>query len=156
MEQDIYQPPGSNVDIPAIRKGSPIKAILIAVVVDVVGTIVLGIIMGVSYAVILGANGVKPEVINERLRHMETFSAFSLTGIVLGGLVTILAGYLCAKIANYSEYKFAAIYGVLMTVLGLATGGFKRHSIMVMLLLAAITMLCALTGAWLHVRKKQA
>ena len=63
------------------------------------------------------------------------------------------AGYFCARRVNYSEYKFVSIYGAISILMGFVMGGYY-DSAWDLFVLSALTVISALTGAWLHVRKK--
>ena len=150
MEPNVYQTPGSDLNIEEERKGSPVKAILVALVVDIVVTTLLGAVTGFVYGYMLAAEGMTADQVQDALVNGTTFYILS---IVTGSVVSIYAGYLCAKIANYREYTWALILGVILIVFSLLiSGGMYRTVESVALSLATIA--CVLTGAWLHVRGK--
>ena len=143
----------SSADGKNLKKGSPVKAITIGVVVDIGGTIVLGIILVMIYSVLLASEGLSPEEIEDQLMNLDPHSTFSIISMILGGLVTVLAGFLCARIVNYSEYKFTFILGAISAAFGLVVGE-SQYSSVDNLFLSILTVMCALFGAWLHVAKK--
>lgn len=153
MEDDIYKAPNSNLTINDTYKGSPIKAILISVSVDIIGTLVLGMILGFVYAFILASNGMTIDEISNKFTNIDTYSTFSLIGIMLGSFITIYAGYLCAKIINFNEYKTVTILGIVSATFGILLT-LTAYNIFEHISFLILTFSCVYFGAWLHVRKK--
>ena len=136
-----------------LKKGSPVKAILIGLLVDIVGSFVLVFILGIIYSVMLASQGLTPEEIEYRLTNLDPYSLFSLVCMFFGGLMTVIAGYICAKIVNYSEYKFALILGFISAMVGYMAGE-SYYSTLDNIFLVLLTLGCALFGAWLYVNNK--
>jgi hypothetical protein len=153
MKEIIERPPESDSENKKLKKGSPVKAIIIGVVVDMGGTIVLGIILVMIYSVLLASEGMSPEEIEYQLINLDPHSTFSIISMIIGGLVTVFAGYLCASIVNYSEYKFTFILGSISAAFGLIVGE-SHYSTLDNIFLSILTVMCALLGAWLYVVKK--
>ena len=153
MNEFTDSPSKSNAEKKKLKKGSPVKAIVIGVVVDIGGSIVLGIILVMIYSVLLASEGLSPKEIEYQLTNLDPHSTFSIISMIVGGLVTVFAGYLCARIANYSEYKFTFILGCISAAFGLMVGE-SHFSTLDNIFLSILTLLCALLGAWLHVVKK--
>jgi hypothetical protein len=153
MNEFPNSPPKSNAEKKRLKKGSPIKAITIGVVVDIGGTIVLGIILVMIYSVLLASEGLSPEEIEYQLVNLDPHSTFSIISMILGGLMTVFAGYLCASIVNFSEYKFTFIFGSISAAFGLMAGE-SHYSTLDNIFLTILTVMCALLGAWLHMVKK--
>ena len=142
-----------NPDNKKIKKGSPMKAFAIGVVVDIGGTIVLGIILTMIYSVMLASEGLSPQEIEDQLTNLDPHSTFSIISMILGGMVTVFAGYLCASIVNFSEYKYTFILGSISAAFGLMVGE-SHYSSLDIMFLTILTVMCALFGAWLYVVKK--
>ena len=140
-------------EIKKIKKGSPAKAIIIGFLVDIVGSSVLVIIFGMVYSVLLASQGLSPEEIEYRLTNLDPYSTFSLISMFFGGLMTVFAGYLCARIVNYSEYKFTFILGFITAMVGFMAGE-SYYSTLDNIFLGILTIGCAFLGAWLHVNNK--
>ena len=67
--------------------------------------------------------------------------------------MTVLGGYVCARIVNYSEYKFAFIFGFISAAFGhIASESY--YSTLDSMALGILTLGCALLGAWLRVIQK--
>ena len=153
MNEFTDNPPKTNTEKKEFIKGSPAKAIIIGVVVDIGGSIVLGIILVMIYSVMLASEGLSPEEIEYQLINLDPHSTFSIISMIIGGLMTVFAGYLCAKIVNYSEYKFTFILGSISAAFGLMAGE-SHYSTLDNIFLSILTVMCAFLGAWLHVVKK--
>ncbi len=157
MSENIYQAPQADLTVTLQQKGSLIKAIVIATIIDIVGTFLLGMAIGVVYMAILTSSGMPIEEVATTVEKetRDVFSTLTIIGVVLGGMVTLFAGYTCAKIANYSEYKVVSYFGVI-TVSFSAFMGMGYYSLSENIVLGAVTLGCAYCGAWLYVRKKNA
>jgi hypothetical protein len=136
-----------------LKKGSPVKAIIIGLLVDIVGSFVLVFILGIVYSVMLASQGLTPEEIEYRLTNLDPYSTFSLICMFFGGLMTVIAGYICAKVVNYSEYKFALILGFISAMVGYMAGE-SYYSTLDNIFLVLLALGCALFGAWLYVNNK--
>ena len=153
MNEFPNRPSESNADNKKLKRGSPTKAIAIGVVVDLGGTIILGIILVMIYSVMLASEGLSPEEIEDQLVNLDPHSTFSIISMTLGGLVTVVAGYLCASIVNFSEYKYTFILGSISAAFGLMVSE-SHYSSLDNIFLTILTVMCALFGAWIYVVKK--
>ncbi len=155
MDENIYKAPKANLTNDRQRKGSPVKAVLVASAVDVAGTLIIGLILAIGYGMVLSSNGYSPAQIAEKMENLDPFSIFSVLGMVCGFAVTIYAGYLCAKIVNHAEFKIVTIYGVLMIFFGLLTGSGAVFSPGINIILNLLSLLGAYLGGWYYVSKKK-
>lgn len=158
MDDNTYQPPKANLYMPDTKRGSPLKAVLLGALVDIVGSAVAGILMGIIYGLILASSGMPPDAAMEKLSHISSGSPLSVIGIVVGSLVTLYAGYLCAKIANHREYVIVSVLGVISVSFGFLTAllhDTPTYDLLEKILLSLLTFFCVYLGAWLHVRTKK-
>jgi hypothetical protein len=111
MPENPYQPPEapvSGVDRDD-RLGSPVKAILVGLAVDIGGSFVGGTILLVAWGMVLGAGGAGVEEVNRFFHDSSTFQWVSLcTGLAFTGL----GAYVAARIANRAEYRVALMLGL--------------------------------------------
>ncbi|MCG8023837.1 MAG: hypothetical protein JAZ02_07630 [Candidatus Thiodiazotropha endolucinida] len=154
MDEDVYRTPKSDLTNQIEKKGSAVKAVFIATVVDVTATIFVGIVISIVYGMILASNGDSIEVITSKLSTMELTSKFSLVALASSCLITTFAGYLCAKLVNHSEYKIVAVFAIIVIAFGLAMG-LSYYSVGENILLSLLTLCCVYLGAWLYVSRKQ-
>ena len=144
---------GSNIEPEKSEKGSPLKAIIIGLVVDIGGSLVSAFIMAIAYSALLASQGLWPEEIQNHLTNLDPYSAFSVITMVAGGCMTVLGGYVCARIVNYSEYKFTFIFGFVSASFGhIASESY--YATLDNIALGILTLGCALFGAWLRVIQK--
>jgi magnesium-transporting ATPase (P-type) len=149
MDEDVYRTPQSDLTTLDAKKGDALIAILVATVVDIAATIIVGVIIMVAYGLMLAVNGETQEVITSKLSNLDLTSNVSLAILFSGSLFTIFAGYLCAKLANHSEYNIVTIFAIILIVLGLAMG-LPYYSLIENVILALITLCCIYFGAWLY------
>jgi hypothetical protein len=71
MNEFTDRPPEPDVEKMNFKKGSPVKAITIGVVVDIGGSLVLGIILVMIYSVLLASEGLSPEEIEYQLINLD-------------------------------------------------------------------------------------
>ncbi|MES9849981.1 MAG: hypothetical protein ABW145_16475, partial [Candidatus Thiodiazotropha sp.] len=86
MDEDVYRTPKSDLTNQIEKKGSAVKAVFIATVVDITATIFVGIAISIVYGMILASNGDSIEVITSKLSTMELTSKFSLVALASGCL----------------------------------------------------------------------
>jgi hypothetical protein len=154
MENNIYQSPQADLTMAETRRGSPLKAILIAAVVDFVGSLVSSILLWVAYVAYHAFHGMSKEGLQEMIANSASWSSpIHIIDVFIGSLISIYAGYLCASIANHREYALVAILGLISTTSGMLLAGFGNASYETVFS-AALTFLCVYLGAWMHVRTK--
>jgi len=157
MPENPYQPP----EAPVVgvhsdeRFGSPVKAILVGLVVDIGGSIVGGTILAIAWGILLGAGGASGEEIDRFFRESHTFQWATLcTGLGFTGL----GAYVAARIANRAEYRFALMLGLCSLALSelmirlFASGDYPEWTRLVGTLLV---MPVAFVGGHLRVLEKE-
>ena len=132
--------------------GSPIKAIAIGLVIDIGGSFLSAFVLAIAYSVLLTSRGWSPEEIEHHLINLDPYSTFYIITMAVGGLMTVIGGYVCARIVNHSEYKFTFIFGFISAAIGNLFGG--HYSTLETIALGILTLGCALFGAWLRVVQK--
>lgn len=157
MEPNPYKPPESKPKPPEFPQGSPLQAVLVACCVDIFGSYLLSLVIGVIYAIILTSKGLSPDEISQAFANINRLSPLFLSGAVLGGGLTVLSGYLCARIGRCTTYNpvtaYLVITVVFMTLIGLSQGA--TGSMAENLLLTILTILCGYYGAWLYIGRQR-
>jgi hypothetical protein len=123
--ENPYKPPAATVrDPPRPPRAprSPVVGVLTGLAIDVGGTIVAGIVLGIVYAVVLAARGMGPEQIQTTLTDVDPSSGFFLLSGVVGLGLSVLGGYVCARMVRRDERRLAAIMGGLSAASGVALG----------------------------------
>ena len=121
MATNPFKPPSADVDIPDTRRGSPVRALVLGVVVDFAGTMVASTVFFLLIGAYLASSGTPADQVVS-----YEFGLDSPIGIVLnivGALFSVLGGYVCARVAKHAEYRLGAILAGVNVVLGLLLGG---------------------------------
>lgn len=152
-DDDPYQPPASDLSTAGQRKGALWKAVGIAAAVDILGTNLLSIIIVAIYTVVLLYGGMDQLELERHFATLEFWSPLAVTASLLGLLISVIAGYLCARIANHAEYRATAFLALLSGAYAVFSAW--DHGEMLYVAKAALATIGALyIGAWLYVRKK--
>jgi hypothetical protein len=156
-DTDPYTPPQtppSSPQSPPIKRGRPLMAVAIALVVDFGATIILSIVVTFLYLLVLAGQGVDPEAALAGLSRMGIGSPLTLLLLAGGCLITIFSGYLCAKIAGRDEVTWVTVYALIAVAIGFILGSLQIDTLTMILI--ALNMGCAYGGGWLYMRKKLA
>ncbi|MFP6861650.1 hypothetical protein [Pseudomonas sp.] len=151
-----YAVPKARLTEPGSQKsGSPIKAVLVGVSVDVIGTLVATLVISALYGVIWALRGLPPEGVGPSMMNSALLSPYKLVLTAAGLGFSVLSGYLCARIAKRFEYLLALIASLISAATPLAIGGMSGGlSLNLTLVLLILLGLCAsLTGAHIAVRR---
>jgi hypothetical protein len=117
---DPYAPPGARLEDKR-GPGSMVKAVLVGLGVDIGGSLVTGIVLGMAYAAILAASGASPAEIETSFANISPLSPVSVLGSLIGCGLSVWGGYLCARIARRREYALGAVVAVISTAASLLT-----------------------------------
>lgn len=151
MDDNPYSPPDPKIDYPDRPKGSPVKAVLAGAFVDIAGTLALSTMMGVVTVFVLTRTGMPPGFEGGFSSH-PMWTPLKVIAMVLGTAMSVLAGFICARIARRRDYRAACILGAISVTAGLLFSGFP-NPVSVNLLNAAVTFVAVLAGARLGMPK---
>jgi hypothetical protein len=149
-----YTPPNSPVGDVAPEKGSPAKAVILGVVVDVGGSFAAGMLLTTVYIAVEMSRGSSEAEVAAALTTLSPYSWFGLTGMGLGCLLSVLAGYVCARIAKKDEYGLGAIVAAISVVVALLTGA-QQFSAVFNGVLAVLTGASVMIGVRLGFAKNR-
>ena len=152
MAPNPYEPPRASLDPRSREPGSIPKAVAIGAAIDIGGTMLGGMVLGIVYAVVLGAQGRSSTEIQDILTTLEPFSAFGLVAMVMGLAMSALGGYQCAAIANRNTYLAPGIMSLVSVGFG-AMMNDGRLDLPQLLLMSGLTVAAILGGASLPIRK---
>jgi hypothetical protein len=119
MDEDLYKPPSSDVEVIIPAKGSAIKGIVFGALTDVGGTIIAGIGFGIFYSIILLKLGVPEDQLVRNMENIETWSLPGLISIFIGAFMSALGGYVCAMKSVTNINRNALILSVISISFGL-------------------------------------
>lgn len=136
-----YKTPESNLHVESEKKGSSVKAVVVAVCMDILGSVVIGIVVTLVFSMVWLSGGVTELELAEKISTAELLSPFGLTTILLGMLLSVFASFLCAKISRHNivrDVSIACGISVLISVLtGMAAYGIMKNVILTLLNIAS-------------------
>ena len=137
-----YKAPTAAVRDPPPPPRSPIVAILAGLAVDIGGSVLASIVIGVVYAVVLATRGMPPEEVGRTLTALDPSSGYFILSSMIGFGFSLLGGYVCARIARRDERRLSVILAALIEVIGLVLGaatlGIGLNALMLVLTFAAV------------------
>ena len=149
--QSPYRPPQAAVADQDRPRGSPVKGMLFGVLVDVGGSMVAAFILFFIWAIWLGASGLDAEAITQAMVENDPTSGISLIGYVVGTAFSWLGGYVCARVAQETELRCAAVVAAISGTLALAMG--SELPLPLYLLLTALTVAAVMLGGWMGAQR---
>lgn len=150
-----YSPPSTKIENVEVAKGSPIKAVVVALLVDIGGSILAGGLLTAIYAFDLVNSGTQEDELMEAISNLPPDSWVYIVGIAIGCLFSVLGGYLCARIAKRSEYKFGHVVSGISVTFGLIVG-IETYSPLMNFALALATWASVMAGVHLGVSRNRA
>ena len=133
-------------------KGKPVKAIIVSVLIDIIGTTVLAYVAIFGFAGYLVKTGVDANQLVVALFQLVYQSPVLWILLALAGLISCYAGYYCAKTARVNIYRNVAISAVIMTSISAFLNA-DLVSTVEKFGLSVATILCYFVGAYLWIRK---
>ena len=127
------------------RAGSPLRAILTGLTVDVGGSVLTGALLTIVYSASLAASGMSSDDITEALKNLPPTSAVAILGILAGSCWSVAGGYVCARIVQRDEYRVGSVMAWMSVFLGLLLGGADEPGDM-LVLTSLTTIACVLLG----------
>ena len=94
MSNSPHKPPATD---PTTAPGSPLRAVLAGLAVDLGGTALLGIVLRVIYAAQISTPDMTETQLHDALENIPPQSGVMIAGIVLGALLSVAGGYVCAR-----------------------------------------------------------
>ena len=148
MTTNPFKPPDTDPDKPRrppLTPGSPVKAVLSGLAVDIGGTILCGIVISVIYAIQLHSQGLGDAEMRDAMENMPHDSMLYVAGNLLGLLMSLLGGLVCARIARRDEYRIGIVMATLSALIGLMMSSHVDADEMTVLL-TVTSVACNLLG----------
>ena len=141
-----YAPPTANVSDSQLAPGSAIKAVLAGLAVDLIGTMLGGIAIGIGYAFLAGATGQSVKALHAASAQAATIgSPVNVLSLIVGSIFSVLGGYVCERLARRRSLRVGWVLGGIEVVLGLLLTG-HDDPILQMAALSMLTLGCVLLG----------
>ncbi|CAM2853891.1 hypothetical protein [Vibrio neptunius] len=134
------------------QKGKPVKAIIVSILIDIIGTTVLAFVAILGYAGYLVKTGGNANQLAAVLFQFDYQSPVQWVLLVLAGLISCYAGYYCAKTSRVNIYRNVAISAVIVTSISAFLNA-DLVSTVENFGLSVATILCYFVGAYLWIRK---
>jgi hypothetical protein len=147
-----YRAPGAVVADQDRPVGSPVKAVIFGVVVDILGTTAASFIVMVVYGIFLASRGTDPQEIERVATQLDPLSGLGLFMSALGCMFSFLGGYVCARVAGHAELKWAAVVAAITAAFGIIIG-LQAYSLGMNLLLAVPAAASVLVGGYAGARR---
>ena len=156
MANNPFEPPRSGFNKPPTNRepGSIFKAVLLGAGTDIGGTMICGIIIGIGYAILLGLQGMDTAQVEEAFTKLNDLtSPIGLLLTAVGLTMSLLGGYVCARVANVLSYTPVGI----MSMIGVAYGTISsvsdgNYQWTKLLALTVISVVANFAGGWWWIR----
>jgi len=146
MPNDPSQPDDDSRPPPPVPGNAGLRAVLTGITIDVCGSTLLNIVLTSLYVAQVGTPGMTAADIEDLVHDMPPQSPLSMLSILLGSLISVAAGYVCARIARRNEYRLGGLMAGCVALLGLVLTDVGRVPADFLLLLLASGIACNLLG----------
>ena len=159
MTENPFQTPQSDVDRPenTAGKGSLWLAVLIGGVVDIGGTMVYGMVVGIIYVVQNATPNMTAqdaesilEKLSQDISNLE--STLGILSLIIGMAFSVLGGFICALLAKARWRKAVLILAGIMSLYGLVVGS-QNIPLVKLIILTSLTFASIYLGGWLRGRR---
>jgi fructose-specific phosphotransferase system IIC component len=152
MDKNRYEPPKSGFESLPREPGSIVKAVIAGLVTDIGGTALLDFVFGIVYGIVLASRDMPIEEMKKTMEHMDRFSGIGLFLLTLGMAISVLGGFVCARIANRPGYLPLGIQSAISVAYGTVMGA-DTYEWRVLLALNLLSLAAIFFGGWLYIRK---
>lgn len=149
-DRSPYAPPSATVATAEQQRGSPWKAVVLGLLTDIGGSIIASVVIGIAYAALLASSGMAQDDAMQAFADLEQNTTLMLLMYGVGGLFSVLGGYVCARIVRYNELRWAMLVAFGSATTGVLLGSQDEPA--AQLLLLGATVAAVLLGAWLGAR----
>ena len=139
-EPNPQRPPAQVADVP----GSPLRAVLTGLVIDMGGSAVIAIVLGTLYVLQVSSPDITSEQLETALDQLPQ-STIGVLIMVLGSLCSVAGGYACARIVQRDELRVGGVMAAISGLFSLLLAPDSQPADL-MLLLTASTVACNLLG----------
>ena len=130
-------------------KGISIKAILIGLVVDIMGSIISGFILGLILGLFYAMQRMSAEQIADKMKAPPVMIA----GLIIGFVFTFIGGFIVGRIAKKSEILNACIMGLIGVLLGVCFATY--HPLWFNAISFTLTIPIAASGGFVALKMKK-
>jgi hypothetical protein len=127
-------------------------AVIAGVLIELLGSIIIAVLIGFALGFYLLSQGVAESELESVLTARLTQVPWNVALIALGTAISIVAGFVTAKIAKHDVYAYAGAVGCISGIFGFWTG-FNDTSMPLNVFLALLTIIATVFGAFLWLKK---
>jgi Na+/melibiose symporter-like transporter len=141
LNDNPYQTPTADLktELKQTHRGRPIIAVLVATLINFICT---------NAAIEIVTKLLTP------IKESQLISSLSLAIITICCLITIVTGYLCARISKRSVYICITIYAILIILLANVFSGKSSLSFSETSISYLLTVISAYAGGWIYLKKR--
>lgn len=126
--------------------GTPLRAVLSGVAIDICASKLLGYLIGVFYMLQVITPGMTEEQADAALKNTPPAFGLVFLDLTFGSLVSVLAGYAAARIVRRHELRIGAVTAVASVLVSLLLeGGGAQNDLTLLYVLCDIA--CVMLGA---------
>jgi len=125
---------------------APIMGLIIGLLIDIGGSMLLSSMIYSAYSVYSIVNGIPHETVNSIKSIQEYLSKphFVISSI-LGSFLSVLAGFVCSRIAQTKTMKLAYIMATISFIIAFALS-YSTYPVMLIIILSAISYVLLIIG----------
>ena len=131
---------------PAEASRLALRAVLTGVSIDICASNLLGLGLGLLRALQVSTPDMTPDQLNDALQNTPPPFSIVLMGGVLGALVSVAAGYACARIARRDEYRVGGVMTMASVLLNLVIDDGGGAPLDLALLYVLCDIACSMLG----------
>ena len=124
--------------------GTVLKAVLIGLAVDIGGSLLLGIVIGIGFALSTGLFELPRAEFEATILALPSNPWYLALDGVLGAGMTLVGGFVCGRIAGQAAIRAGVIFAAVGVVLGLL--GSLAHPAWLNVLFSVVTVACTMIG----------
>lgn len=145
MPNNPFKPPETDANPKTAAPGSPLRAVLVGLAVDIGGSILAELVLTLFYHSQFVASGMTAVQADAALSEVPMNSPLAMINIVLGSICSVLGGYVCARIVRRNEFRVGGVMAVLSAMISLSFATPSTPNDLA-LLLTITTAACVMLG----------
>lgn len=99
------------------------KALSIGMLLDLFATLVVGMILGLIFAIFFFVQGVPDTEVSSRIQQMAMSSGWITFSVLIGATISMAAGFVAANFLVVNIYPWLGLMGALLALIGFAGVG---------------------------------
>jgi hypothetical protein len=136
------------------RLAQVFKALSIGILLDLLATLAVGAILGMIFAISFLVQGIPDDEVGQRIREMSMSNFWLTFSIIVGSLISLVAGFVAAHYLRFNIYPWLGLMGAFLGLISFAGAGAEFGSRLAMEL-SLLTVCSVIFGGrlWLWVQQ---